>query len=211
MRIPDLPVAVELMAEAERLNPGPWVQHSLNVAKAAQLIALHLPGLDAPAAYILGYLHDIGRRQGVTGMRHVLDGYLYLRDLGFEDAARICMTHSFPIKDIRAGSAEWDCSEQEQNQVQQYLESIEYTDYDRLLQLCDSLAQPGGFCLIEKRLVDVVLRYGVNEFTLPKWKAFLQIQQDFEKVIGRSIYSLLPGVVENTFGFEEGGSHAHLP
>ena len=202
MSIPSLPVAARLMAEAEQLNPGPWVQHSLNVAKAAELIAAHLPGLEPSAAYILGYLHDIGRRQGVTGMRHVLDGYLYLRDLGFEDAARICMTHSFPVKHIRAGSAEWDCSEQEQNQVQQYLDSVEYTDYDRLLQLCDCLAQPGGFCLIEKRLVDVVLRYGVNEFTIPKWKAFTQIQRQFEQVIGRSIYTLLPGVVENTFGFK---------
>ena len=63
----------------------------------------------------------------------------------------------------------------------------------------DALALPSGFCLIEKRLLDVALRRGFNAYTRDKWKAFLQIQQDFEAVIGQSIYDLLPGVVENTF------------
>jgi len=65
--------------------------------------------------------------------------------------------------------------------------------------LCDALALPNGFGLIEKRMVDVALRHGVNEYIISKWKATFEIQQHFEKVIGKSIYSLLPGVVENTF------------
>ena len=68
--------------------------------------------------------------------------------------------------------------------------------------MCDALALPGGCCLIEKRLVDVALRHGFNEFTLAKWEAKLAIQREFEAVIGQSIYRLLPGVIENTFGFD---------
>ena len=79
------------------------------------------------------------------------------------------------------------------------MEQIDYDRYDRLIQLCDSLALPSGFCLMEKRLVDVVMRYGTNPLTIPKWKAYFTIKDDFEGEIGGSIYALLPGVVENTF------------
>ena len=191
--------AERLLAEAEKLNPGPWVQHSIYVAQAAQLIGAHLPGIEPGRAQIFGLLHDIGRRVGPTDMRHVLDGYLFLMGLGFEEPARICLTHSFPAPDANYGSGQWDCTPEEFAFVQQALSASEYSDYDRLLQLCDSLALPTGFCLIEKRLLDVTLRHGFNEYTLAKWQAFLDIQQVFERVIGRSIYSLLPGVVENTF------------
>ena len=49
--------------------------------------------------------------------------------------------------------------------------------------------------MIEKRLVDVALRRGINDMTVEKWRAFLELQRYFEKAIGRSIYSVLPGVV----------------
>jgi len=170
--------------------------------QAAQALARHYPGLDADAAYILGLLHDIGRREGVTGGRHALDGYRYLAEQGFWDAARICMTHSFPVQDIHYMTGEWDCTSEELAFIARTLAEIVYTPYDRLIKLCDALALPSGFCLVEKRLVDVALRYGTNEYTVKKWKAILQIQRDFEQVLGCSIYSLLPGVVENTFGVE---------
>jgi hypothetical protein len=92
-----------------------------------------------------------------------------------------------------------DAEAEEYRFVQTYLEQIEYDCYDRLIQLCDSLALPSGFCLMEKRLVDVVLRYGTNPLTIPKWKAYFAIRDEFESEIGGSIYALLPGVVENTF------------
>jgi hypothetical protein len=52
---------------------------------------------------------------------------------------------------------------------------------------------------MEKRFVDVALRYGVHEHTIERWKAFLEILDDFEKRLDISIYGLLPGVVDNTF------------
>ncbi|MDI6881043.1 MAG: hypothetical protein QMC95_13370 [Desulfitobacteriaceae bacterium] len=71
--------------------------------------------------------------------------------------------------------------------------------YDELIQLCDALTTPKGFCLLEKRLVDVALRYGVNDLTVLKWKATFEIKGKFEAVIGRPIYNLLPGIEETTF------------
>jgi len=201
LKIPSIPEAEELLREAQSLNPGPWEAHSRYVAQAAQAIAQHLDGVDPQAAYILGCLHDIGRRYGVTGMRHVIDGYRFLRSKGFEDAARISLTHSYPLKTVASGSAKWDGSAEEYEFVQSYLDGIEYDPYDRLIQLCDSLAMPTGFCLLEQRFVDVALRYGYNPMATQKWKAYIQIKDDYERQIGRSVYSLLPGVIENTFAF----------
>ena len=197
--VPTVEEAACMVDEAESRNPGPWVQHSVFTAQAAEIIAARHPLLDPSTAYVLGYLHDIGRREGVSDLRHTLDGFVYLKAQGFNDAARICLTHSFPLQNIQAGSGKWDCSETELAFASEYLSNVEYTLYDRLIQLCDALALPTGFCLIEKRLMDVALRHGINNYSVEKWKAYLQIQQEFEQAIGQSIYSLLPGVVTNTF------------
>ncbi|MCB9137974.1 MAG: HD domain-containing protein [Caldilineaceae bacterium] len=199
MNIPHRERARAFLAEAEMLNPGPWVQHSLFVAQAAEAIAEAHPDLDAETGYILGILHDIGRRAGVTNLRHIIDGYTFLHALGFEDAAQISMTHSFPVRDIRVVNGQWDCSPEELQFIEAYLAQVEFSTYDRLLQLCDALALPSGFCLIEKRLVDVALRHGVHEHTLARWRGYFAVQAELEAAIGASIYSLLPGVIENTF------------
>jgi hypothetical protein len=200
LQLPGLAQAEKILDNAYQRNPGPWAAHSRAAAQAARNIAAHLPGLDEESAYILGLLHDIGRGAGVTDMRHIIDGYRLMRELEFPQAARICLTHSFPLQDVRSMMYNWDGTPEDQVFIGQYLESITYDDYDRLIQLCDALALPDGFCLIEKRLIDVALRRGIHEYTLAKWQATFAIQRSFEQCIGQSIYSLLPGVVENTFG-----------
>jgi hypothetical protein len=192
--------AEQILAEAELMNPGPWVQHSRNVALAAQLIAERHPRLDPETAYVLGLCHDIGRREGRYHIRHLIDGYRFLADLGYADAARISLTHSFPIPDIRVYVGEWDCSPQELAFLEQFIATTQFTEYDRLIQLCDAIAAPEGFCLMEKRIVDVALRLGINALTLAGWDARFKIKAEIEAVIGQSIYQVLPGVVEGTFG-----------
>lgn len=201
MKIPELSEAERLLNEAEAKNPGGWADHARYVALAAKSIAEVHPDLEPETACILGLLHDIGRREGVTKMRHGLDGYRFLSDLGYEDAARICITHSFVIKDIALHEGRWDCSKEEFDTVEHFLEKTEFNDYDRLLQLCDALAIPSGICLMEKRLVDTTLRGGVNQLTVQKWKAFFDIKSELETTIGTSIYRVMPGIVETTFGF----------
>lgn len=202
MNIPSLVQAELFVKEAQELHPGPWVQHSFFVGKAAEAIAECHPELNPQTAFILGYLHDIGRRAGVADMRHTLDGYYFLMEQGFDAAARICITHVFPLKEINSVAGKWDCTKQELDFLGDYLSGIEFDEYDRLIQLCDAIALPSGYCLVEKRLMDVALRHGVNEFSVSRWRAFLEIQKEFEGAISRSIYKVLPGVVENTFGFK---------
>ena len=198
-RMPSLEEAKTLLAEAEKLNPGHWIAHSKYTGKAAQFIAQNCSNLNPETALILGMLHDIGRRFGVTSMRHSIDGYNFLIQKGYDLSARICLTHSFPYKAINAVFGKWDCTNEEFEFIKHFLDTNEFHDYDRLIQLCDALALPSGFCLIEKRMIDVALRHGVNEYVVAKWKATFAIQKYFEECMGKSLYSVLPGVIENTF------------
>jgi len=200
MRVPDPDTSERFLLEAASRNPGRWVDHSRQTAAAARLLSEQLPHLDASTAHSLGLLHDIGRREGVTGMRHAYDGYRFLLESGYPDAARICLTHSFPFQHVDAASSKWDCTAEEMEEVRIALDACTYDDYDRLLQLCDAIALPEGYCLMEKRLVGVLMRYeNFNEYTLRKWRAYFDIQEQFEAMLGCSIYDLLPGVMETTF------------
>ncbi len=199
MQFPSLEQAERYLTEGEERNPGPWVSHSRYVAQAAKAIAGRHPRLDPELAYTDGLLHDIGRRYGRHGMRHVLDGYRYMMSEGYSGVARVCLTHSYPVKGLAIGADHWDGTAEDFQFVKDTLAGLEYDDYDHLIQLCDCLALPDGFCLMEKRLVDVVMRYGFNEYTLPRWKGYFAIKEEIEQAIGSPVYHWLPGIVENTF------------
>ncbi|TSA86743.1 HD domain-containing protein [Deinococcus detaillensis] len=188
--------AEQLLREAEALNPGGWAAHSRFVAQAARAIAGHHPDLDPVRAYVLGLLHDIGRRTGPNQDRHILDGHDFLLSLGSPDAARIALTHSFPVADLATLQGEWDGTAQEWARLSELLTAAQITEEDRLLQLCDALALADGFCTVQERLVDVTLRYGFNAATPHKWRAMLKLKADFDVKCERNVYSLLPGLVE---------------
>lgn len=201
-KLPCVKEAELILNEANNLNPGQWIDHSRYVAAAAKLIASYDKDLDEDIAYVLGLLHDIGRRYGRHYVRHSIDGYNYAMEKGYNLLARISITHSFLCYNIDDICGEMDFTKSEYNFVKDYLKKIYYTPYDKLIQLCDVLALPSGFCLIEKRMVDVVMRYGFTCFTLEKWKRTFEIKEYFEERIGKSIYSILPEVSKNTFNLD---------
>lgn len=194
----DYKMAESALEKAAESNPGPWVEHSRYVALACQNIAQRCDGMSADTAYVLGLLHDIGRYDGVSSEKHLIDGYRYCMEHNWEKAAQICISHAFMIQDIDTSIGKFDVSKKDYEFMKQFVKNAKYDDYDRLVQLCDSLALPTGFCILEKRFVDVTIRYGVHPATIDRWKKILEIKSLFEKKIGCSIYDLLPGVVENS-------------
>lgn len=114
-----------------------------------------------------------------------------MKSLGNDICARTCLTHSFPYKDILSYNGQNDCSAEETEFIKSFLENTEYNDHDKLIQLCDALALPDGATYIEERLVDVVIRRGFNNLTIPKWKAFLGLKDYFDKKTGTDIYNLI--------------------
>ena len=190
-----LSAAEAALASAEKANPGPWADHARNVALACEQIAAGCPHLDREQAYLYGLLHDIGRYAGVSSERHLVDGYRFCMARGWEKAAQICITHAFMIPDIDTAIGVFDMPQEDKNFLGTFVKTAVYDDYDRLVQLCDALALPGGFCLLEKRFVDVALRYGVREYTTTRWRAYMDLKKYFDALCGCDIYTLLPKLI----------------
>ena len=191
---PKKEIALSELEIAGNMNPGPWTDHSKNVAKAARLIAEHCEGLDSEKAFVCGMLHDIGRRTGIAAVRHIIDGYDYAMSKGWDEAARICLTHSFPVKHIDADIGKKDITDRQYDFIRDYLNNLEYDDYDKLIILCDALADANGFCILEKRFIDTTRRYGIYPFTIERWNKTYEYKDYFENMAGRFIYMLLPDI-----------------
>lgn len=184
--LPDRIEAEQLVAEAEKCNPGPWGDHSRTAAKCAQQVAAKCPGMDAEKAYVLGLLHDIGRKFGTRHLGHVYDGWKYMLQLGYDEAAKICLTHSFCEHSIEDYIGKHDITEAEEEELIRGLNHTSYDEYDLLIQLCDSIAGAEGVMRIEDRMEDVRSRYG--SYPQSKWNRNLEIKKFFEDKMGMSIY-----------------------
>ena len=194
----DRNAAITLLDWAHAQNSGPWREHSLGVARAAEYIAREC-GMDVEKAWIFGALHDIGRYEGPFGLRHALAGYRLMLENGEKEVARICLTHSFPLPDIDAYVGKRDISEGDCQLLDETL-ATPMDDYDHLIQICDAISWGEGVCLMEKRLIDVIRRHGCAPLMQQKINATMEIFEDFQRRIGKSIYSLFPEAAENTFG-----------
>lgn len=185
----DRNTAERLLIEAKSMNEGAWIQHSYHVARLAEKIA-NKAGMDHEKAYILGLLHDIGRRNGNMQARHALEGFRFLSDIGFDEGARICLTHTFQYKDIEAIYDTWDCTNAEKHFMVEYLNDVTYNDYDKLIQLCDALSLANGYCYAEKKMVNSVLKFDFKDTTISKWKAILELKEYFDTKINGDVYLL---------------------
>lgn len=180
--------ALALLAEAEPHNPGPWGDHSRTVAHCAEAIAA-ASGLDPDKAFALGLLHDIGRRFGKRHLGHVSDGYSYMMELGYDEVARVCLSHSFNDHSLAAYVGSRDTSPAETTLIETQLAAMTYDDYDRLIQLCDTIGAASGVVEAEARMEDVRRRYG--DYPQNKWDINLALKAHFEQLTGRSIYDLV--------------------
>ncbi|MBQ7943131.1 MAG: HD domain-containing protein [Lachnospiraceae bacterium] len=184
--LPTREEAEEILKEAERCNPGPWGNHSRVAAHCAEKIALACGDMDADKAYIVGLLHDIGRKFGGRHMGHVSDGYSYMMSLGYDEVAQICLTHSFNNQTTDEYIGNFDTTDEELKMVQDALKATVMDEYDRLIQLCDSLAGAEGVLDIEERMLDVKRRYG--SYPQAKWDSNLGLKRYFEEKAGKDIY-----------------------
>lgn len=184
--LPTREEAIELVREGLSCNPGPWGKHCLTVAHCAEKIACACGDMDSEKAFILGLLHDIGRKFGVRHLGHVLDGYTYMKELGYDEVAKICLTHSFNNHTVDEYIGKFDVSEEELILIKNELDKTIYDEYDWLIQLCDSLAGADGVLDIEERMNDVKKRYGF--YPQDKWDSNIRLKHYFEEKMNKNIY-----------------------
>lgn len=180
--------ALEILYDAEKSNPGGWVNHCLLVGQCAEQIAAKC-GLDEEKAYVLGVLHDVGRKFGKFHFGHIVQGYKYMMKLGYDEAARICLTHSFPTKNIDEYIGKFDVPKEDIAEMENLLESINYNEYDKLIQLCDCLAGSEGVMNMEARMKDVKQRYGY--YPEKKREKNIGLKKYFEDITGENIYRIV--------------------
>ncbi len=187
--LPTRDTAEMLLQDAENNNPGPWGNHSRTVAHCAEKIAQACGDMDANKAYILGLLHDIGRKFGVRHLGHVLDGYTYMMTLGYDEVAKVCLTHSFNNQSLNEYIGKIDTTEEETDLIKTQLRSVHFDEYDKLIQLCDALAGAEGVLDIELRMEDVKQRYGF--YPQAKWDSNMELKKYFENKTGKNIYAVV--------------------
>ena len=176
-----------VLREAEQFNPGLWVAHSRNVALCAERIAAHCD-LDTEKAFILGLLHDVGRRAGIGQLKHVYYGWKYMLELGYPDVAKVCLTHSYNTHCFEDDMAKCDIDPAQAEEIKAALAAYTYDDYDRLIQLCDSIATADGIVDVIERMTDVKNRYG--SYPKPKWNKNVELLGYFGNKTGYDIYAL---------------------
>lgn len=187
--LPTREEAERLLKEAESCNPGPWGNHSRVAAHCAEKIALACGDMDVEKAYIVGLLHDIGRKFGTRHLGHVSDGYSYMMSLGYDEVAQICLTHSFIDQTIDGYIGKFDTTDEELLLIQETLREAKINEYDRLIKLCDALAGSEGVMDMKDRMNDVKRRYGY--YPQEKWDSKMALKKYFEEKTGRDIYDVV--------------------
>lgn len=103
--------------------------------------------------------------------------------------ARVCLSHSFNDQSLADYVGRRDTTPEETKIIVDGLDGMVYDEYDRLIQLCDSLAGADGVMDIIERMEDVRRRYG--DYPQKKWDINLAIKSHFEELAGRDIYDIV--------------------
>lgn len=185
--------AREMLEEArKKASDDHWINHSICVGDSAGKIAEKL-NLDVDYAKILGYIHDIGRSVG-DGKDHVMQGYNYLKELGYDDEyANICLTHSYLNNDVycTAGGIPRDIPFRTE-----FIKNHEYTIYEKIINLCDLMCTD-IIMTVDKRLIDLIIRRGAHENTQYHIKETYKLKQYIDKQLGFNLYDLFPSIKDN--------------
>ena len=185
--------ALDLLNEAENLTTDlGWIKHSKCVGETAGIIADKL-GLDVDKAITLGYIHDIGKRNGYFS-NHVINGYNYLKELGYdEEYCNICLTHSYLNNDYMctAGGIPTDIPFRTE-----FIKNHEYTIYEKIINLCDLMCT-SVVNTVDKRLIDIMIRRGAYENTQYHVKETYKLKSYFDELLGYNLYDLFPEIKEN--------------
>ena len=112
-----------------------------------------------------------------------------MQELGYDEVAKICLTHSFSVQNIHDYIGRFDIEDNEIRELEEALASTEYDDYDRLIQLCDSIAGAEGIMKMEDRMSDVARRYG--NYPQEKWDKNMELKAYFAKKAGKDLYEIL--------------------
>ena len=152
-----------------KINTSSWISHSINVSKVCACLANKLK-LDINTAKILGLMHDYGRKYNHS-FSHIIHGFEKLIDLGWNNEAIGCLTHSFVnngrcanndvavtgfyVDDL--GNPKW-VENAKKDDITIFLENYKYTNYDIILNIADLMATSKTVVSPYERVSDIATR-----------------------------------------------------
>lgn len=152
-----------------KINTSDWMGHCLLEGKLAGQLA-SLLNLDIPRAQKLGILHDYGRKISQDAS-HITRGYEALSDMGWNEEALGCLTHSFLAggrcswNDVpedgfhvnEEGEAYWEAGAPKDD-ITIFLEHYSFTEYDIILNIADLMATSKAIVSPAERIADIATR-----------------------------------------------------
>lgn len=180
--------ALEMLNDAKKKTiTDLWITHSICVANTASVIAKEL-NLDVEYAKTLGYIHDYGKAVGDFS-KHDMNGFNYLKGLGYdEEYYSICLTHGYLNNDVMcaAGGIPRDIPFRTE-----YIKNHKCSIYEKLICLCDLMCAQEVIG-IDKRLIDIIIRYGAYSNTQYHVKEVYKLKKYFDDLLGYNLYNLFP-------------------
>ena len=166
--------------------------HTMGVASAAEKIAKYIPTMNTEKAFVLGLLHDYGKRinERIERRFHGQEGYEQMLKMGFPDVAKVCLTHTFSEQNFK--DEQYSYPQEWKDWAHKMLKNITYDDYDYLICLCDKFFEGLSIVSISKRVNGIVKRYNLGrteeDFLL---KESTKLKDYFDKKTGCDIYKIL--------------------
>lgn len=152
-----------------KFNLSSWMGHLLNMGLAAKILASYV-GSNPDVAQTMGIMHDYGRKYSHK-FDHTIIGFEKLVDIGWNNEAIGCLTHSFvnggrcannepSIEGFRLTSEDFPYFEDgiKKDDVTVFLENYQYNIYDKILNAADLIATSKGILPVNERLKDISSR-----------------------------------------------------
>ena len=173
--------------------PDEYVFHTKGIAESCEIIAKQIAELNPEKAYVLGLLHDYGKKypEKELGGFHGRYGYDEMMQMGFSDVARVCLTHSFYASDFNKDDYK-NYSSKDLDWAQDKLKNIIFDDYDKLVQLCDMFFEGLNKVTFEKRFEGIMMRHNLSFDNVENlYHHAEENKKYFDKKCGTDIYKLL--------------------
>lgn len=167
--------------------------HTQGVAESCYLIATHTSDMNSEKAYVLGLLHDYGKKYPEKELNgfHGHWGYEEMMKMGYPAVARICLTHTFYSTDFDANCFP-SYPAKDLAWAKKQLQQINYDDYDRIVQLCDMFFEKLNIVSIQKRFSGIMERYHLDFDTLKNsYDYAVKNKEYFDKKCQIDVYKIL--------------------
>lgn len=127
-------------------------------------------------------------------MTHVMNGYKYLKKLGYdEEYCNICLTHSYLNNDVMCTGGGIPSNIPFRSK---FIKDHDYTIYEKIINLCDLMCT-SKVNTVDKRLIDIITRRGAHSNTQYHVIETYKLKKYFDELLEYNLYDLFPEIKNN--------------